>query len=95
MIDVHDPIRILTVVEQKPETVLNILKANPKTFEWYDKDWMKLAVYNPLNSELYILVNGSFKFTTQFKSRFQKLTILNALLKVLTTIYLFINLIKS
>lgn len=61
MIDVHDPIRILTVVEQKPETVMSVLKANPNTFEWYDKDWMKLAVYNPFDNELYILVNREFQ----------------------------------
>ncbi len=61
MIDVHDPIRILTIVEQKPEVVLAVLKANPATFEWYDKDWMKLTVYNPFDNELYILINGAFK----------------------------------
>lgn len=61
MIDVHDPVRILTIVEQKPEIVLKVLKANPDTFGWYDKGWMKLAVYNPFNKELYILVNGSFQ----------------------------------
>lgn len=61
MIDVHDPVRILTVVEQKPEIVLQVLKANPGTFGWYNKDWMKLAVYNPFDKELYILVNGEFQ----------------------------------
>lgn len=61
MIDVHDPVRILTVVEQKPEVVLEVLKANPSTYEWYDKDWMKLTVYNPFDGELYILMKGEFK----------------------------------
>lgn len=61
MIDVHDPVRILTVVEHKPEVVMEVLKANPSTFEWYDKDWMKLTVFNPYDKELYILVNGEFQ----------------------------------
>ena len=60
MIDVHDPVRILTIVEQTPEVVLNVLKENPTTFDWYDKGWMKLGVYNPYNNELYVLVNGEF-----------------------------------
>ncbi len=60
MIDVHDPVRILTIVEQKPEVVLAVLKANPATFDWYDKDWMKLTVYNPFDKELYILMEGKF-----------------------------------
>ncbi|MFD1550640.1 DUF2309 domain-containing protein [Putridiphycobacter roseus] len=61
MIDVHDPIRILTVVEQKPEVVLKVLKDNPGTFEWYDKNWMKLTVFNPFDNELYMLIDGSFE----------------------------------
>jgi uncharacterized protein YbcC (UPF0753/DUF2309 family) len=60
MIDVHDPVRILTVVEQKPELVLEVLQANPSTFEWYKNDWMKLTVYNPFDNELYILRNEKF-----------------------------------
>ncbi len=60
MIDVHDPVRILTVVEQKPELVLEVLNANPSTFEWYKNDWMKLTVYNPFDNELYILKDEKF-----------------------------------
>jgi len=37
MIDVHDPIRILTVVENSPEMVMKVLTANPDTFDWYRK----------------------------------------------------------
>jgi len=61
MIDVHDPVRILTIIEQKPEVVLEVLKNNPTTFEWYNKDWMKLTVFNPYDNELYILINGKFQ----------------------------------
>jgi uncharacterized protein YbcC (UPF0753/DUF2309 family) len=60
MIDVHDPVRILTVVEQKPKLVLEVLQANPSTFEWYKNDWMKLTVYNPFDNELYILRDEKF-----------------------------------
>ncbi len=61
MIDVHDPVRILTIVEQTPEIVMRVLEENPTTFDWYRNNWMKLAVYNPHNEELFVLVNGEFK----------------------------------
>jgi uncharacterized protein YbcC (UPF0753/DUF2309 family) len=60
MVDVHDPIRILTVVENTPDMVLNVLKANPKTFDWYRKGWMKLSVYDPYTKEISILKNDEF-----------------------------------
>jgi hypothetical protein len=40
---VHDPIRILTIVENTPEFVHQILSKNPNTFDWYKKGWMKLV----------------------------------------------------
>jgi len=60
MIDVHDPVRILTVVENTPEFVLEVLNRNPSTFDWYRKNWMKLSVYDPFKNEVFILKNGEF-----------------------------------
>ena len=40
--------------------VLNMLKANPKTFDWYRKGWMKLSVYDPYTKEISILKNDEF-----------------------------------
>ncbi len=60
MIDIHDPIRILTIIENTPELVLEVLKRNPTTFDWYEKGWMKLTTYNPYNGEIHILKNGEF-----------------------------------
>ncbi len=73
MIDVHDPIRILTVVEQKPELVLEVLQANPSTFEWYKNDWMKLTVYNPFDGELYILRDEKFIPYTPIQNKIDKI----------------------
>lgn len=60
MIDVHDPIRILTVVENSPELVLDVLKRNPETFDWYRKGWMKLFVFDPYKKSVFTLKNEEF-----------------------------------
>lgn len=60
MIDVHDPVRILTLVENTPEMVLKVLENNPSTYEWYNNEWMKLAVYDPFTNKISIFKNGTF-----------------------------------
>lgn len=47
MIEVHDPLRMLVIIEQKPEIVLSVLENNPHLFEWYRNDWMQLVVLDP------------------------------------------------
>lgn len=60
MIDVHDPIRILTVIENSPEFVLNVLEKYPSTLDWYRNDWMKLAVIDPYTNKVSVLKEGEF-----------------------------------
>jgi uncharacterized protein YbcC (UPF0753/DUF2309 family) len=60
MIDVHEPIRILTIVENTPQMVLKVLKRNPETFRWYKKGWMKLAVIHPVSKKISIWKGEEF-----------------------------------
>jgi len=60
MIEVHDPLRLLMIVEQKPEVVLNVLKANPITYSWYQKEWINLIVIDPETSESYQFSGDQF-----------------------------------
>lgn len=58
MIDVHDPLRLMMVVEHFPQVVLQVIKSNNSVWEWYANQWMKLAVVHPETNELYVF-NGS------------------------------------
>jgi uncharacterized protein YbcC (UPF0753/DUF2309 family) len=58
MIEVHDPLRLLVIVEHDPEVVLNVLMNNPKTYEWFLKGWVNLCVLNPMTSIVYRFLNG-------------------------------------
>ena len=47
MIEVHDPVRLLMVVEHFPEVVLQVIQKNPATFEWFRNEWVVLVVVHP------------------------------------------------
>ena len=58
MVEVHDPLRLMCIVEHFPEVVLNVLSTVPATFEWYQNDWIKLVVLHPETKQLF-LFNGT------------------------------------
>lgn len=60
MIEIHDPIRLLMIVEQLPEVVLDTLKSLPNAYQWYEKEWVNLVVIHPINKSCYRFENGEF-----------------------------------
>lgn len=61
MIHIHDPLRLLLVVENSPDLVLSIVNRNKKILEWFDNNWIHLISIDPNTKELYIYENKSFK----------------------------------
>jgi uncharacterized protein YbcC (UPF0753/DUF2309 family) len=61
MIDVHEPVRILTIVENTPEIVLEAIESNQGTYEWYSNGWMKLAVIDPYTKKVSMFSKGKFE----------------------------------
>lgn len=60
MIEVHTPIRLLTIVEHLPYVVTDVLNKNPRTKEWFDNQWIHLMVYHPVEKQFYLLKDGLF-----------------------------------
>jgi uncharacterized protein YbcC (UPF0753/DUF2309 family) len=60
MIEVHDPVRLLMIVEHFPEVVLKTIQKNPATYEWFINEWVNLAVINPETQEISVFRNGEF-----------------------------------
>jgi uncharacterized protein YbcC (UPF0753/DUF2309 family) len=52
MIEVHDPIRLLMVIEQSAVIVLDVIQRNKATYEWIKNAWVMLATIDPLTSEI-------------------------------------------
>ena len=61
MIEVHDPVRLLIVVEHYPEVVLKTIQSAPEMYEWYVNEWVHLMVINPEDGDYYYFKEGSFQ----------------------------------
>lgn len=47
MVEIHDPIRLMLIVEQDPEVVINVIRSNPSTYEWIKNYWVHFVVIDP------------------------------------------------
>lgn len=53
MIELHDPVRLLFVVECEPEKLLNLLETQPSLQAWFDKRWANLAAIDPATRSIH------------------------------------------
>lgn len=60
MIEIHDPMRLLMIVEHKPEVVLNTIQKVPATYEWFKHEWVHLIVIDPETELMYQFVDEKF-----------------------------------
>jgi uncharacterized protein len=61
MIEVHDPVRLMIIVEQFPDVVLKTIQTEPATFEWFQNEWVHLAVIHPEKNEVFRYQNEEMK----------------------------------
>lgn len=61
MVEVHDPIRLLIIVEHFPQVVLNAIQSTPEMYEWFINEWVHLAVVQPETHALYYFKQGEFE----------------------------------
>lgn len=64
MIDVHEPLRLMMVVEQTPEIVMSVLNANPGVKSWYDHEWVVMTLVPPNSKDIYRYNKGKFELYT-------------------------------
>jgi len=60
MIEVHDPLRLMVIVEHFPEVVLKTMQINPATYEWFYNEWVRIVVIHPIEKSAYLFVKGAF-----------------------------------
>jgi uncharacterized protein YbcC (UPF0753/DUF2309 family) len=60
MIEVHDPLRLLIVVEHFPEIVKYAITKVPATYEWFINNWVNLVAIHPETKELFRFEDGEF-----------------------------------
>jgi hypothetical protein len=60
MIEIHDPVRILIIIEHFPEIVLKTIQRQPETYEWFANEWVNLVAVNPETEEMFVFKDGDF-----------------------------------
>ena len=68
MTELHDPLRLLVVIEQMPDIVLEVVKRDSSTYQWFKNGWINLAVIHPITREAYRFSDGIMKHYEPFLS---------------------------
>ena len=61
MVEVHDPLRLLMIVEHYPDVVLKTIQRTPELYEWFINEWVHLVVVSPEDKTLWRFSDGSFE----------------------------------
>jgi uncharacterized protein YbcC (UPF0753/DUF2309 family) len=61
MVEIHEPVRLLNIIETTPETMLTIMDKNPGIGRLCRNGWVHLAVLHPETKKISILKDGSFQ----------------------------------
>ena len=60
MIEVHDPVRLMIIVEHFPEIILKTIQRSGETYEWFLNEWVLLISVHPENRSLMKFRDGAF-----------------------------------
>lgn len=60
MIEVHDPVRLMLIVEHFPDVVLETIQRSPEVYEWYINEWVHLIAVDPSTKKLFSFTGGAF-----------------------------------
>ncbi len=81
MIEVHDPIRLMLIVEHYPEVVLETIQKNKATYQWFLNEWVILTAIHPETLASYRYENGAFTLYTPLKKLLDTVVDVDALVE--------------
>lgn len=60
MVEVHDPLRLLIIVEQDPAVVLRTIQRDKATYEWIANEWVRLVAVHPEDKACHLFGDNRF-----------------------------------
>ena len=60
MIEVHDPVRLMILIEHHPEVVLKTVQTQPEVYEWFINEWVHLVAIDPDTNQFFYFKKGEF-----------------------------------
>jgi uncharacterized protein YbcC (UPF0753/DUF2309 family) len=79
MIEVHDPVRLMIIVEHYPEIVLKTIQSETALYEWFTNEWVHLVAIHP-DQSFHYFKNGAFQPYTPLK---QEVLVADNLIKLI------------
>lgn len=61
MVEIHEPVRLLFIIETKPELMLRIMEANAEIRRLCRNEWVQLALLDPDSPKIHHFRNGQFE----------------------------------
>ena len=61
MVEIHEPVRILFVIETTPDRLMPLIMANPELKEFVVNRWIRLATQDPDSGAIMVYRNGVFE----------------------------------
>ena len=61
MTEIHDPIRLIVVVEQEPEVALKAARRTPAVFEFVQNGWIRYGCLEPSSHEVWVYQDGRMR----------------------------------
>jgi uncharacterized protein YbcC (UPF0753/DUF2309 family) len=58
MVEIHEPVRILFVIESTPERIEATIRSNALNWEFLDKRWIRVAAMDPETGAMQMYRNG-------------------------------------
>jgi uncharacterized protein len=69
MVEIHEPVRLLNLIETTPEAMLQVLERNDSIGKLCRNGWVHLAVLHPVTRQIFAYQNGRFQgYQTQTSS---------------------------
>lgn len=74
MIEVHDPYRLLVVVQQNPTIIEQAIRRNSATFQWFDNEWIRLVAFDPQQAAFFVWSGGQFEHYVPLQKSVRKVS---------------------
>jgi hypothetical protein len=81
MIELHDPLRLMIIVEHFPEVVLAVIQKEAPTYQWFINNWVWLVVIHPETNQLFVFKDGMFQEYNPLLDHVESATDLDALIE--------------
>jgi uncharacterized protein len=61
MVEIHEPVRILFVIETTPERLMSVINANPELVQFVKNRWIRLSTMDPEDGHIEVYRAGIFE----------------------------------